>query len=351
MAVAQIGFHITDRCQLDCQHCLRDPAQTPKDLPLAIFRKVLAEAKQIYRADQVALTGGEPTLHPELPALLDAIVEHDYGWHLVTNGKRFARLLELLKERPARQARLTAVNFSLDGATEVTHDGIRGAGSFREVMLAVTLCSAHQIPFLLQMAVNAKNAHEIEVMGLLASQLGAKRASFAMLQATGTHHDRDLYLSPRRWSSVEDRIARLAETLKLPVSTPEGFSREQPFHVCEPFASVQLHVDVEGRLNLCCQHAGVPAEGGPSDIAGDLATMSLVEAHGRLLGIIHEAQAAKLVRLSKGPPSEWDRFPCNDCLAHFGKPHWAGEGPAGPLAQRERWKGAWAEKNSLPIVR
>lgn len=243
------------------------------------------------------------------------------------------------------------MNFSLDGATEATHDGIRGAGSFREVMLAATLCTAHQIPFLLQMAVNARNAHEIEAFGLLASHLGAKRASFAMLQATGTHHDRALYLSPREWKSVQDRIERLAETLKLPVSTPEGFAREQPFHVCEPFASVQLHVDVEGRLNLCCQHAGIPSSGGPSDIAGDLREMSLVEAHGKLLGIIHEAQAAKLVRLSKGPPSAWDHFPCNDCLKHFGKPHWSGDGPAGPLALRERWKGAWAEKNSLPIVR
>src|SRR6185436_5597653 len=112
MAVAVIGFHVTDRCQLDCQHCLRDPAEKPKDLPLAIIQKVLAEAKAVYGVAQVALTGGEPLLHPDLEGILDAIVVNDLSWHLVTNGKRLPRLLELLGRAPARRVLLSAVNFS-----------------------------------------------------------------------------------------------------------------------------------------------------------------------------------------------------------------------------------------------
>ncbi len=47
MAAAWIALHLTDRCQLDCKHCLRDPQQKPTDLPLSIVRKVLAEAKAV----------------------------------------------------------------------------------------------------------------------------------------------------------------------------------------------------------------------------------------------------------------------------------------------------------------
>lgn len=349
MAVAIIGFHVTDRCQLDCQHCLRDPASKPRDLPLSLIQKVLLEARQIYSSVQVALTGGEPTLHPELEGILDAIVANDLHWHLVTNGRRFGRLLDLFKGAPTRRAQLTAVNFSLDGADEGVHDTIRGQGSFRDVMLGATLCTAHQIPFIFQMVVNAKNAHQIEAMGLLASHLGAARVSFSMLQATGTHLDRELYLSAREWRSVQDRITRLGATIKLPVQMPEGFYREQPFHVCEPFASQQLHVDVEGRLNLCCMHSGIPSAGPNQDVAGDLHEMSLTEAHGRLLGIIHKAQADKLTRIAKAKPTEWEHFPCNDCMKHFGKPYWEDQGAAGPDASRERWRGAWAK--SLPLVK
>jgi hypothetical protein len=71
--------------------------------------------------------------------------------------------------------------------------------------------------------------------------------------------------------------------------------------------------------------------------------MSLVEAHRRVLDIVHEAQSSRLARLGSGPRSEWDDFPCNDCLAHFGRPHWEAETVAGPEAERQRWRGAWAK--------
>ena len=350
MSVAWIAFHITDRCQLDCQHCLRDPELTPKDLPLSLMQKVMSEAKSIYRSAQIALTGGEPTLHPEFEGILDAIVAHDFTWHLVTNGKRFPRLIEQIKAVPERRARLTAVNFSLDGATEATHDEIRGKGSFREVMLGATLCTAHGIPFLLQMVINAKNVGEIEALGMLAGQVGATRVSFSMLQPTGTLHDAALYLSPSAWRDAQDRIERLGAMLRIPVGMPEGFYTEQPFHVCEPFKSQQLHIDVQGRLNLCCQHAGVPGDGTRSDVAGDLHEMTLIEAHRRLLGIIHQAQVDKLGRMAKGPLTEWEHFPCNDCMKYFGKPHWEGDGAQGPEAQRERWRGAWAPNVKQGVV-
>lgn len=351
MAAAWIALHLTDRCQLDCKHCLRDPQQKPKDLPLSVIRTALAEAKRVYKSHQVALTGGEPTLHPELSGVLDAIVENDYTFHLVTNGKRFEAFLKLVRSKPGCLERLTTVNFSLDGADEETHDHIRGAGSFREVMMGVTLAAAHGVPFALQMALNAKNHRQIESMGLLASSLGAARVSFSMLQATGTHHDAELYLSPREWRNVQDRIERLRAALTLPVGMPEGFRRENPFHVCEPFASQQLHIDVEGRLSLCCQHSGVPGDGSRSDIGGDLATMSLVDAHRRLLGVIHAAQADRLAHVARGDLDEWDYFPCNACMKYFGKAHWAEGGAGGPSARRERWRGAWAPKTSLPIVK
>src|SRR4051812_3809654 len=96
MSFQRLGLHLTDRCQLDCDHCLRDPAKKPADLPLAILETVLDQAVRVYRIRHVSLTGGEPSLHPEFAAVLDHIASRGCEWDMVTNGKRFADLLEML---------------------------------------------------------------------------------------------------------------------------------------------------------------------------------------------------------------------------------------------------------------
>lgn len=350
MALEWIAFHVTDRCQLDCEHCLRDPAQRPADLPVDLVRRTLREARALYASEHAAFTGGEPTLHPEFLALVDAAVDQGFTWHMVSNGRRFAALTEELG--PRRLGALTALNLSLDGATEAVHDGIRGEGSYRTVMAAASACVARDIKFVLNTTLHARNVHELEALGLLASQLGAAGLSFVMMQPTGTHHDEGFYLSPRDWLRTMDRIHRLQNALTLSVTTPEGFHRAQPFHVCTPFAQQQLHIDVHGRVNLCCQHAGIPSDGPPRDIVADLNEVSLAEAHRQLIALIHEEQTRKLTAIQEGSLSDWDHFPCNYCMKSFGKPHWVEGGVAGASAKRERWQGAWEKKNRpLPVLR
>jgi MoaA/NifB/PqqE/SkfB family radical SAM enzyme len=348
MAVDWVAFHLTDRCQLDCQHCLRDPQQKPKDLDIEILRKALVSGRQVYNASHAVFTGGEPLLHPRFDECVDVAVDLGYTWHAVTNGKRAATLFESLSARKERKDALTALTFSLDGADEVVHDGIRGAGSFREVMQAIMLCSVHDVGFVLQMTLHAKNVHQVEAMGMLATQLGARRLSFCLMQPTGTHHDASMRLTAREWRVVQDRIDRLVGVVRVPISLPEGWYSPQTFHVCQSFASQQLHIDVDGKLNLCCMHSGIP--GDRPDVGGDLREVSLPEAHRRLLTIIHDAQATKLAHLESGAVTEWDKFGCNFCLKSFGKPHWTDDGVGGPAANRERWRGAWAPRQ-LPIVK
>ena len=41
MSATWIAFHITDRCQLNCDHCLRDPGQKALDIELSLVERVL----------------------------------------------------------------------------------------------------------------------------------------------------------------------------------------------------------------------------------------------------------------------------------------------------------------------
>jgi MoaA/NifB/PqqE/SkfB family radical SAM enzyme len=263
-------------------------------------------------------------------------------WNIVTNGRAFARVLARIEARPQRLAALTSIVFSIDGATEATHDSIREHGSYREVLAAAAVCSARGIRFGFQMAVNARNETEIEALGLLAAQLGAHRVSYAMTQPTGTKHDAALFLPAAAWRRVRTRVEQLSNALALDVELAEGHYSTSRFSLCDPLRGETLHVDVDGNLTLCCLHSQVPSAQPAREIAGDLRKLSLVEAHRRLLELIRRTEDDSLTRLGESTGSEWEHFHCNQCLASFGKPHWTDQGAAGPLANRERWRGVWA---------
>jgi MoaA/NifB/PqqE/SkfB family radical SAM enzyme len=342
MALQRLTFHITDRCQLNCDHCLRDPGAEPRDLELALIESVIDQARALFAADHVGLTGGEPALHPRFYEIVDAIVDRGCTWHMVSNGERFEQIADRLAARPARLDGFTILNLSLDGATEESHDAIRERGSFRSVMQAVSLCKVRGIRFLLQLTLNARNVDEIEPMALLASQLGADMLAFNFTQPTGTFLDPAMYLPASEWRRAVDRINRVKDTFKIGVIHAETGYHDEPFRMCEMWRQVHLHVDCEGRLSLCCQHAGVPSEGPISDVAGDLRTMSLADAHGRFTEIVHHTMRARLAAIQRPDLDEWDRHvSCNWCLKQFGKPHWTADGVAGPQAARARWRGAW----------
>jgi MoaA/NifB/PqqE/SkfB family radical SAM enzyme len=365
MGAPLLAFHITDRCQLNCQHCLRDPGARPKDLDVDVIARVLDEGRRVFGATRMSVTGGEPTLHPRFLDIVDAAVDRGFQWQMVSNGRSFPRLLGDLEARPARLAGIRSIFFSLDGADQETHDHIRGEGSFHEVMDAVAVCVARDVPFVLQFVVHALNAHQLEQVGLLAAQLGAERLSVAQLQPTGTFLDASMALTAAQWQDLQVRVDALGEVLRMPVTRPEGWSHHAtPFHQCTPWKSETLHVDLDGRLNLCCQLAGIPDDGRARDVGADLRTTSLAQAQAAMLPVIAEVQQARLQEIEGGADG-WKAFSCNSCLKHFGKPWWvddAAQPVAGPAAARPRWKGAWSadevkarvEKSrprALPVLR
>ncbi len=325
-----IAFHVTERCGLTCLHCLRDPGKVPSELPLDLVERLLDEARALHGIRHAGFTGGDPLLWPHLQGAIDAVVKRSFTWHLVSSGMGFERLLAMLDADPARQAALRTVDFSLDGATEASHDAIRGKGSWRALMTAVAGCTARGIPFELQATLHARNQAELEAIGLLAGELGAKKVGLAMMSATGNPGDRELYLAPDAWDRIADRIERLSTLLTTTVVSFDGFRRGDRFHVCEPFRSVVLHVTPEGKLNLCCNHSGIA--GRDEDVVADLRTTSLVDAHRALLGLIHRLERERLDEIAASPGASpgWDDFPCNRCLKRLGKPYWIEGGSAGP---------------------
>jgi cyclic pyranopterin phosphate synthase len=109
-----LRISVTDRCNLRCQYCMpeTDYAWLPRDSVLS-FEEIglLADVFAGLGADRVRLTGGEPLLRRDLPALIEALAQkpaiHDLA--LTTNGVLLARQAAAL-----RRAGLRRITISLD---------------------------------------------------------------------------------------------------------------------------------------------------------------------------------------------------------------------------------------------
>ena len=128
-------FHlnVTAKCNGHCIHCYRDGGGKAIDPPLEVINVILDRFKEIarmyYEHGYHALTvgGGEPTLRQDLEDIIALAVRRQFKVRLVTN----ATLIDDERAFSLRRAGLTAVQVSLDGATEKTHDLIRGEGNWK----------------------------------------------------------------------------------------------------------------------------------------------------------------------------------------------------------------------------
>ncbi|MCX7809159.1 MAG: radical SAM protein, partial [Deltaproteobacteria bacterium] len=324
-----------------------DPEKAKTELELEEIKEVFEKSSLLKEIKEVNLTGGEPFLHPEIEKVVDAIASRGLVWRANTNGSRLETMAKILSNEHWREAPARLI-FSLDGAKEETHDRIRGAGSYREVMQAIALATAFEVPFALQMVIHAENESEIEEFAFLAARLGADRVSFAPYAPTGTHFDKAFYISRRGWDSIVHRIERVAEVLSVPVHLTARAPTPELFRVCDPWRNRSLHVNVNGELSLCCDLAEVPTDPNSelSDVIANLHEVSLFEAHARSLPLIQELMRRRIKAIAEGSLSPWDEVSCNWCSKQFGKPHWKDDGEVGGgVAERPRWRGAWAGGN------
>ena len=234
----RIGIELNNVCNLDCTHCFRSiyrgGAENNKDLflPPELLDRILTEAKPLGYA-HVAITGGEPPMHPRFGECLDIIARHGLTYHFLTNARNFQKTLKAIST-PLRRSKLSGISFSLDGATEATHDKIRGKGSYKEVVTAVATCQAVGIEPSLISTINRANRHEIDQFALLGAHLKVKRHVFGHQNPTEHNLDEDLILPLTEWRAVERDVARVMNEFRHDISMAVGFYTDYFCRVARP---------------------------------------------------------------------------------------------------------------------
>ena len=144
-------IEITNRCNMSCPVCFADSGPAPSDINLEAVKSRINKLKSIAGVIPLQISGGEPTLHPRLPEIIEYAKSSGFrNIELITNGIRISREPEFLPL--LKHAGLTAVYLQFDGLKKETHLALRGRNMIEVREKSVTairkaqLCCTLAIP-------------------------------------------------------------------------------------------------------------------------------------------------------------------------------------------------------------
>ncbi len=170
----ELWFHITNRCNLSCSHCLF--ASSPKENSELKSDDILKIAEDAVRIGcrVFVLTGGEPFVHPEIDRIINGLLSlKDNHLVILTNGMNLNRALD---QKWIDSGRLH-LQISVDGIGP-NHDRIRGEGAFQKLSRNLKWAKEHNIPYTLSMCVTRYNVEDMSNVIDFAAHYGAGNVHF-----------------------------------------------------------------------------------------------------------------------------------------------------------------------------
>lgn len=205
---SHFAIELTSECNLRCLHCYRE-CESGKGirLPTPKLLSIIDDMAE-HGVTSLELTGGEPTVHPDFFAILDACCSHFSNVAVLSNGwlidDRFAA-------RMADRHAPPFVQIDLDGSDAATHDQLRGVpGSFANALRAIRALKKHGIRVRAAMNIHQGNFHQLDSTFELAHATGADwfAVSPLMLVGNGRHMEA---LSAEDYAVLSATADRFAE--------------------------------------------------------------------------------------------------------------------------------------------
>jgi MoaA/NifB/PqqE/SkfB family radical SAM enzyme len=132
-APVRLSLMPTARCSCSCRYCCNAPILgDPEVVAVDVYVRFLQEARESGCLNLV-FTGGEPTLYPELPQLIEVCTRLGLKAEVASRAQADLDLWDRLLCNG-----LKYVQISLDAMEEAVVDSLSGAGAYRRTMTALS---------------------------------------------------------------------------------------------------------------------------------------------------------------------------------------------------------------------
>ncbi len=248
-----VFFHILTACNLACRHCYINPAQHgTATLSLDTVRSWLALFSRPEQATNLILLGGEPTLHPDLPAIVRAAKALRYAVTVDTNGFLFHDFLDRVTPRD-----LDYLSFSLDGPDAAVNDPIRGENVFARCTTNIRRAVAAGFATSLIYTVSSLNIDHLHRMVPLVADLGVRRLFIQVIGLRGNpatsacQQTNDWQVAPEQWLAVVPRVAEEAARQGVHVIFPKVYLDPGELFLCAGIFAENYFLFPNGRVYRC----------------------------------------------------------------------------------------------------
>jgi len=235
---------LTNKCNLNCKHCMRRKDRK-KILDFNIFSKVILKSKR-FGVSHIALTGGEPGLHPKFENILKLIRENNQTPIIVTNGYTLRKYGQIIKQSRC------IIALSMEGIKK-ENDYVRGPGSWEELEKSINFCRGNKLPFLIHFTVNKINKDNIDDTAEFLTQSGASKIDIG--SCLPTYRNKYLVLNKNERIDAVNKIKSSFRKSYIPVQLSSSILNTNNFTYCSSLLLNNHVLDYNGSMCFCCDLA------------------------------------------------------------------------------------------------
>lgn len=135
MKLKTVLLEITDKCNLNCRHCMNRPDEIGIETSVEQIDKLLVKFEK-YETEKVFISGGEPLVHKSICEIINLCSKYPLiSFVITTNGLLLSNEIIMLAEKIPN----LLFQFSIDGISSNSFDAIRGNGSYDLFQKKITL--------------------------------------------------------------------------------------------------------------------------------------------------------------------------------------------------------------------
>lgn len=213
-----VFYEVTQACDLECTHC-RACAKAephPSELTTGESLELIDQLADFPEPPMLILTGGDPLKRTDLFELIDYAVMSGLEVSITPSATPLVTRTAICSLRDAGISRLA---ISIDGADSVSHDAVRGVpGSFYRTLEILADADAERLPTQVNTTITPSNFEQIDEMAELMALLDIDMWSVFFLVPVG----RAAFaarLSPENYETAFERLWQQSQRQPYAIKT------------------------------------------------------------------------------------------------------------------------------------